>query len=572
MGNRNGNKKKKDKNNNNNNNDKAKDEEEKKKNDLKEEIKLLEEIIQKGYSQNESSTNTNKYDQKLSIKAHDLNIEGLEFEVKEYTYQIKNNKIKIGIIGRSKVGKTFILNQLINEQNHLNYINDLNTINAKYFNDIVFLEASSYDGLNNLYSNSELIKLIQEFVITISDILIVVIDNYKLEDLLILNIIKRICYVQKIIIIHNLYNLKSDKVIEKYIKEVLDHKDSGLEKNTYIKYTTSYNNNNENINYYLESFSRKIDNQEINIFHILYADNNIGNLKKKYNNTSLNYIKIVIENYIIQKKQFSLFDEFKNFIFDYFKNPDNNKLYEEVQNKDLLRGSLMLNEDEKIEDKLKIKKNKKNNERIVKPKYCIFKSDDKIKIYIEFYKKPLKTTFKSLIIDKNIVIILKGIKEAPNKNQNEDEEIIFNNFQNKDENYETEIKIPLDFAIIKTGKSKKIKYNEKEQILELVFDIYKYENEGVIDENNEEVDDIKSDKSGKKKGNEDIVKVEGDIKNDKSEDKVKVEGDIKNDKSKDKVKVEGDIKSDKSEDKVKVEGDIKSDKSKKKIKVEGDIK
>ena len=496
MGNRNGHQKKKDKNNNNNNNDKAKDEEEKKKNDLKEEIKLLEEIIQKGYSQNESSTNTNKYDQKLFIKTHDLNIEGLEFEVKEYTYQNKNNKIKIGIIGRSKVGKTFILNQLINEQKDLKYINELNTINAKYFNDIVFLEASSYDGLNNLYSNSELIKLIQEFVITISDILIVVIDNYKLEDLLILNIIKRICYVQKIIIIHNLYNLKSDKVIEKYIKEVLDHKDSGLEKNTYIKYTTSYNNNNENINYYLESFSRKIDNQEINIFHILYADNNIGNLKKKYNNTSLNYIKIVIENYIIQKKQFSLFDEFKNFIFDYFKNPDNNKLYEEVQNKDLLSGSLILNKDEKIEDKLKIKK---NNERIVKPKYCIFKSDDKIKIYIEFYKKPLKTTFKSLIIDKNIVIILKGIKEGPNKNQNEDEEIIFNNFQNKDENYETEIKIPLDFAIIKTGKSKKIKYNEKEQILELVFDIYKYENEGVIcDENNE-----------------DNVKVEGDIKSDK---------------------------------------------------------
>ena len=189
MGNKPNKKKKND--NDNKNNDKAKDEEEKKKNYLNEEIKLLEKIS-KGYSQNESSTNINKYDQKLSIKAHDLNIEGLEFQVKEYTYQNKNNKIKIGIIGRSKVGKTFILNQLINEQNHLNYINDLNTINAKYVNDIVFLEASSYDGLNNLYSNSELIKLIQEFVITISDILIVVIDNYKLEDLLILNIIKRI--------------------------------------------------------------------------------------------------------------------------------------------------------------------------------------------------------------------------------------------------------------------------------------------------------------------------------------------------------------------------------------------
>ncbi len=191
------------------------------KDSLIEEIKILKKILdQNHFGQNELTKMENKrYGEVLKLRSNNnnLNLEGLEFEIKKYEKKekkFKKYKRTIGVIGRSKVGKTFLLKQLINDDKiKVNHLNELYSINVKYIGDIVYFEASSYDGINSVYSNSELIKLIQEFVITISDILIIVVDNYTLEDLLILNIIKKICYFQKIIIIHNLYYLKEEKDI-----------------------------------------------------------------------------------------------------------------------------------------------------------------------------------------------------------------------------------------------------------------------------------------------------------------------------------------------------------------------
>ena len=452
-------------------NENEKDKEKKK---LITEIKILKEILGSKYSQKESIKKKNEYDLQLKLISNDLNLEGLTFEANNLKKKDEKNKRTIGVIGRSNVGKTFILNQLTNGISE-NQLNELNSINVKYIDNIVYLEASSYDGINNIYSNSELIKLIQEFVITISNILIIVVDNYTLEDLLILNIIKKICYWQKIIVIHNLYYFKKVENIEDYIKNFLKHEGTNLEEYTYF----NLGDNDQNKNYYLELFNRKIDNEEINIIHLLYADNGITELKKKYNSTSLQYIKTQIESCVIQMKKFSLYDDFLNFIFDYLQKPHEKQLYQEEKEENKLRASIssFLNNDENVIGKIK---ENKDNKKIVNPKYYIFKDNNEIIVKIEFYKKPLKLKFNSSITEKNIIIYLKGNKEAPNKNQTEDEEEIFNNFQRNDLNFELEIKIPLDFVIIDISK-KKIEYIEKEQILQLVFPIYEYEEYGKIE-------------------------------------------------------------------------------------------
>ena len=438
------------------------------------EITIMKKILASVHSQ-ESIKKKNEYDLQLKLISNDLNLEGLTFEANNLKKKDEKNKRTIGVIGRSNVGKTFILNQLTNGKISKNQLNELNSINVKYIDNIVYLEASSYDGINNIYSNSELIKLIQEFVITISNILIIVVDNYTLEDLLILNIIKKICYWQKIIVIHNLYYFKELKNIEDYIKNFLKHERTNLEEYTYF----NLGEKDQNKNYYLELFNRKIDNEEINIIHLLYVDNHISELKEKYNTTSLKYIKTQIESCVIQMKKFSLYDDFLNFIWDYLQKPHEKQLYQEEKEENKLRASIssFRNNDENVIGKIK---ENKDNKKIVNPKYSIFKDNNEIIVKIEFYKKPLKLKFNSSIIEKNIIIYLKGNKEAPNKNQTEDEEEIFNNFQSNDLNFELEIKIPLDFVIIDISK-KKIEYIEKEQILQLVFPIYEYEEYGKIE-------------------------------------------------------------------------------------------
>ncbi len=455
------------------------------KDSLIEEIKILKKILdQNHFGQNELTKMENKrYGEVLKLRSNNnnLNLEGLEFEIKKYEKKekkFKKYKRTIGVIGRSKVGKTFLLKQLINDDKiKVNHLNELYSINVKYIGDIVYFEASSYDGINSVYSNSELIKLIQEFVITISDILIIVVDNYTLEDLLILNIIKKICYFQKIIIIHNLYYLKEEKDIEYYKKDVLKHEGTNLKEETYFNFGKD-KNEVENNNYFLEYFHRKQDNEEINIIHLLYANNSIDELKRKYNNSSLKFIKTQIESSVIPMKKLHVYDDFKIFVLKYLQNPHEKQICQEEKGENILKASIRFDENEKNDDKLKVNKDNKN---IVAPKYCIFKYENKIFVYIEFYKNPKELKFKFVITDKNTIIYLKGNKESPNKNQDEDEEEIFNNFQTEDQSFELGIKIPLDHAIIDTDKTKrKIKYCEKEKILKLVFPIYEYEPNGEI--------------------------------------------------------------------------------------------
>ena len=269
---------------------------------------------------------------------------------------------------------------------------------------------------------------------------------------------------------------QEEKDINNYKKEVLKHEGTNLKEETYFNFGKD-KNEVENNKYFLEYFHRKQDNEEINIIHLLYANNSIDELKRKYNNSSLKFIKTQIESSVIPMKKLHVYTDFKIFVLKYLQNPHEKQIYQEEKGENILKASIRF-DNEKKDDKLKVNKDNKN---IVAPKYCIFKDENKIFVYIEFYKNPKELKFKFVITDKNTIIYLKGNKESPNKNQNKDEEEIFNNFQTEDQSFELGIKIPLDHAIIDTDKEKReIKYCENEKILKLVFPIYEYEANGEI--------------------------------------------------------------------------------------------
>ena len=260
-------------------------------------------------------------------------------------------------------------------------------------------------------------------------------------------------------------------------------------------------------------------------------------------------------------KKFSLYDDFLNFIWDYLQKPHEKQLYQEEKEENKLRASIssFLNNDEYVIGKIK---ENKDNKKIVNPKYYIFKDNNKIIVKIEFYKKPLKLKFNSSITEKNIIIYLKGNKESPNKNQTEDEEEIFNNFQSNDLNFELEIKIPLDFAIIDISK-KKIEYIEKEQILQLVFPIYEYEEYGKIEFNDKNTDKVGGQVNT---SNKNTVKVGGEV-NTSNKNSVKVGGEV-NTSNKNSVKVDDEVKFD-NKNSVKVGGEVNTS-NKNSVKVSGE--
>ena len=99
-----------------------------------------------------------------------LNLKSSNLDITSYkkNHQDSNKRRIIGVIGRKKVGKSFILSQLY-ENIEFNEKKEENTIYAKYTKDLVFIEGPSYNGIIDF----ENIKLIQEYIISVSDILIV---------------------------------------------------------------------------------------------------------------------------------------------------------------------------------------------------------------------------------------------------------------------------------------------------------------------------------------------------------------------------------------------------------------
>ena len=360
----------------------------------------------------------------------DLESSNLDIKLCEENHQDSNKRRIIGVIGRKKVGKTYILQQLYNNIKFIEKKEE-NKIYAKYSKDLVFIEGPSYNGIID-FDN---IKLIQEYIISVSDILIVVINHLNFEDLIIFNLIRKICNKQITIIIHNFI---SEVEIEDYLKNLL----TNLNEKEYINFNDSITET-MNKNYYTELFKRKRDGEEITLVHLIY--DNVKS-KKNYNITTKKYIKNQIQSCTNDMKIFSLKDSFEQF----------------KKTKHLIT----------INEELK-------NDEFVQPPYSLYidKENNACMIKIGFYEKPQKINLKVHNTNEDTILIVSGIL-VPINQKTENETIIYSNLQDKEAKFELQIKVPTQKAIINTSKdSRTIKYLDEEKVLSLNFPIINYNND-----------------------------------------------------------------------------------------------
>ena len=208
---------------------------------------------------------------------------------------------------------------------------------------------------------------IQKFILCNSDILLCVVGQLNFSDQKFINTIRlqlKNKKKKKLFIIHNLVKFVEKKQVENYIEETLmESLTFDLEK---IKIQNfGENNDNENQYYWRE---KKLNNNEneIEIIHLIMAnDDENSEAGKYYNNSTIEYIKNQIMAYIDYSK-FDIKKSLKNFLIEFSKEilekqldlddiiEEGNKIVvrnEEFQKKKCLRDDFETNAFNDVNDK-----------------------------------------------------------------------------------------------------------------------------------------------------------------------------------------------------------------------------
>jgi len=247
-----------------------------------------------------------------------------------YEEHKKNNVIKIGVIGNSNKGKSFILSKI----SKINFPSGTSIrtegLSVKYpeleeYKDrkIALLDSagletpvlntgniSEYKNEKEMFKEKSREKLItelflQNYIINTSDILIVVVGILTYSEQKLLNRIRteiqRAKLKKTLYVIHNLITYTSIKQVQEYIEDyLLKSATFHLEKG----HKTSTSNKQISGDYYYEK------NSDPHIFHLIYANEGFeaGNY---YNNYTLNFIENSYMN-VTDLKNFDIIESIKH--------------------------------------------------------------------------------------------------------------------------------------------------------------------------------------------------------------------------------------------------------------------
>ena len=279
----------------------------------------------------------------------------------KYMNSIKNKCVVIGICGNKNRGKSFIFNKLMDIPGSDNYkmlpgflittvgisANFPNFKNKNNNNFITLdtagkenplLEGKYFkDSENNLTPekqknlNKEIIfkardqkiceVILSNFILEKSNVLIAVVEQLsyveqtmlqnltnQLKDIVRKNNNDHTSFYKKLIVIHNLYNLKNIKEIDDFIaKTLLKSFTFKLEK---IKGDIFEDVKQGNIYVYRQN----INENNLEIVHLIFGDENNKEIKKFFNEPVINYIRnsIIASNSI----KFDLIESFKDFLIN----------------------------------------------------------------------------------------------------------------------------------------------------------------------------------------------------------------------------------------------------------------
>ena len=283
----------------------------------------------------------------------------------KYINSIKKNCIVIGICGNKNRGKSFILNKIMDIPGSTNYkmlpgpLNSTIGISVHFHEfegnnnqNFITLDTASRDNPllentgdlksdNNNNNNKENIRnkeiilkaraqkvckaILSDFILEKSNVLIAVVEQLsyveqtmlqnltnQLKEIIKKNNKKKKDYYKKLIVIHNLYTLKSIEEINNFIEKTLKksftfklEKTKGDVIKGKIDIYEEYIKEEENLN------KEKIN---FEIIHLIFGDDNNKKIKEYFNKQTIDYIRnaIIVSNQV----KFDLIESFKNFLIN----------------------------------------------------------------------------------------------------------------------------------------------------------------------------------------------------------------------------------------------------------------
>ncbi len=433
------------------------------------------------------------------------NIEFTERGRQKYDQYKKDPLIKIGIVGNVNNGKSFILSKLSKIELPTGTSISTKGLSIKYpdlgdgheHRKYILMDSAGLENPILIDENEEgeeeereeiaknykeeidkfrlkardiLIteSFLQSFIISTSDLLLVVIDKLSFSEQKLINKIKGEIKTNKIkkqiFIIHNLKTYRTKEQMESYIKDTLN-------KSATFKLRTgeSITSNRKKVKNGIY-FTEENNSNDFSVFHLLFAadGSEAGNY---YNDYTIDFIEEKYNN-DLNKKKFDVIEEVKSKFVEY----SSRYLTEKIDINDINSNEESLN-DKLIKfngkkdlilkkcqiDEIGFQTFKKNG---FEPRYNYFKNGNCLEIRAELPGNVKPVVNKPQYLDENTIISLYGEKK-----KDKDPEKLEDNYFNSREFGNFNLEIPLktsDFKINPSIKENKIKNG----ILFLKYDFY----------------------------------------------------------------------------------------------------
>ena len=256
------------------------------------------------------------------------------------------NKTVLGILGLGNVGKSYLLSFFIKQPVPAGYSIHTKGISIKNFQDFLILDSEGVEAAltktnvsEELYPKEGLLaksinesdsliqtiardkkaveSFIQDFIIEISDILIIVVGQLTFTEQKLIYRTVNEANKKNIFVIHNLKNLYSKE-------QILDYIENTFKKNVFLKQSKNFceqtykgknslkNKEDEFDKYYLEKYEN-MDGSEKNVIHLIMGSNVKESEAYYFNKTVSDFIQNEMGMFNENKKN-NIFKEFKKFI------------------------------------------------------------------------------------------------------------------------------------------------------------------------------------------------------------------------------------------------------------------
>ena len=397
----------------------------------------------------------------------------------KYNICKESKNIVIGILGNKYRGKSFLLQRIFEKIEKDNFINKSRFLTATrgisvnfhllddYYINLISLDTAGKD--NPLLYSSDFIKnsnisltrkdkditeqikniaryqrvgeiVLSDFIIKESEVLITVLEKLSFtEQEMLINLINQLKSKKMeefslknkiLLVIHNLMNFTNIETIENYIENTLLKSltfDLSYGKQRMIDFKNENIDDTDKYIYLLKT----VNEDNLEIFHIIIGNDFVPEIREKYNEPALRFIRKVIK--FSYAREIDLIEDFKNFIIQ------NSQKY--LSNSGLQKDSLEIKKRGNIPEAIILNKKYRNNINLnsffipkgindflftIEPKYStkLYKEKDEGKYYIkvifEIFGKIEEEIRSSINIIRNQHVITIDGKTIDNKNINND--------------------------------------------------------------------------------------------------------------------------------------------------------